>query len=177
MKKTLLYACTAIMFVGLGCAKEDPTQASQNLSGTAGVTADKAVNAVPIKFQEISSFQGERWNPCSEEFMDFAGTIHTEIRGVLSDHKITFVLHINVSNVRATGRTSGTEYVTTSTFNYTNTFNFNTQFVYQQRATTNFIAQGKGSNFSIENDWHLTVNANGETTFFFTTGGEIFNCQ
>ena len=84
---------------------------------------------------------------------------------------------MNYSNLKGIGETSGTSYVSTSTFNYSNTDNFGGQFVYQQSASTNYIAlQGTGS-FTVINDWHLTVNANGEATFFFSTNGDVVNCK
>ncbi len=176
MKKIFFF--TAISFLVLNSCKKEATKfLDEQSSEIINSSTNNSVQAVPISSKETSALQGERWNPCSQEFVDFSGTIYTEVRGVITSNKITFVLHINVSNVRAVGRTSGTEYVTTGTFNYSNTFNFNTQFVYQQRSSTNFIALGKDSNFSIENDWHLTVNANGDVSFFFTTGGEVIKCQ
>jgi hypothetical protein len=121
--------------------------------------------------------QGSVWNSCTGEFIELSGTANFQVRGMISDNKITYILQVNYSNVKGVGTTSGTQYVTNSTFNYSNTFNFNTQFVYQQSASVRYIAQGSGLSFTIINDWHLTVNANGEETHFFTTGGDIVVCK
>ena len=96
---------------------------------------------------------------------------------MISDNKITYVLHMNYANLKGIGETSGTSYVSTSTFNYSNTDNFGGQFVYQQSASTNYIALHGPGSFTVINDWHLTVNANGEATFFFTTDGDVITCK
>lgn len=175
MKKIMLLAAVSFLLL-ISCRKEidspeiQPTEIAATLN-------NNSVDAVPINHQETFPVQGSGWNSCTQEFVDFSGTGHLEIRGMISDSKITFVQHVNVLNVKGLGRTSGTEYVGTSTFNYTNTSNFNTQLVYQQKSTSNYVALGGDGSFSIINDWHLTVNANGDVTFFFTTGGDIIKCR
>jgi hypothetical protein len=175
MKKIILLTAVSLLLL-ISCRKEIDSSRIQQ-SEIAATLNSNSVHAVPINSQETFAVQGSAWNSCTQEFIDFSGTGHLEIRGMISDNKITFAQHVNVSNVKGLGRTSGTEYVGTSTFNYTNTFNFNTQFVYQQNSTTNYVALGGNGSFSIINDWHLTVNANGDVTFFFTTGGDIIECR
>jgi hypothetical protein len=175
MKKIILLA--TVLFLGTGCKKDAALLPLQEHQQAVAITGNNAVNAVPINFSETLTVVDAAWNSCEGEYIDFSGTGYVQIHGVISNNKITYVLHYNVSNVKGYGRTTGTAYVTTSTFNYSNTFNFNTQFVYQQNATTNYIAIGKDADFTVENDWHLTVNANGVATFFFSTGGEIVTCR
>ena len=188
MKKIFFF--TAIAFLTLSsCRKEsatferfttskEATRSSEDQSpAVVSNSTNNSVNAVPINESGTFPVNGSTWNSCTQEFIDFSGTGHFQIRGMISDNKITFVLHFNLSNVKGVGRTSGTQYVTTGTFNYSNTFNFNTQFVYQQSASTNYIALGSGLSFTVINDWHLTVNANGDVTSFFTTGGDVIKCQ
>lgn len=176
MKKIFVF--TAIAFLILSsCKKEIATSLVEPVPKIESSSTSNSVHAVPISVKETFVVQSSTWNSCTQEFIDFSGTGHFEIRGVISDNKITFILHYNVSNVKGVGRTSGTRYVSTETFNYSNTFNFNTQFVYQQRHSLRYIALGKENNFALENDWHLTVNANGDVAFFFTTGGDVIICQ
>ena len=96
---------------------------------------------------------------------------------MISNNKITYVLHFSTSNMKGVGETSGKSYVSTSTFNYSNTDNFGGQYVYQQSASTNYIAVGTSGSFKVINDWHLTVNANGVATFFFSTEGDVITCK
>lgn len=160
----------------ISCRKEIDSSEMQQ-SEIAATLNNNSVHAVAINYQETFAVQGTGWNSCTQEFVDYSGTIHFTIRGMISDNKITFVQHGNASNVKAVGRTSGTEYVVTQTFNYTNTSNFNTQFVYQQNSIINYVALGGDGSFSRINDWHLTVNANGDVAFFFSTGGDIIECR
>ncbi len=176
MKNVILIAAV-IVFFGTGCEKDVAVSPQDQVQNVEALPGDNSVNAVPINFSESFTMLSSTWNQCAGEFIDFAGIGHVQVRGVVTDKKITFVLHYNLSNVKGYGRTSGTEYVTTSTFNYSNSVNFNGQYVHQQRATSNFIAKGKDADFTVENDWHLTVNANGLTTFFFTTGGDVITCR
>lgn len=175
MKKIILLA--VVLFVlSISCRKEmdsskiPPTEIAATLN-------NNSVHAVPINYRETFAIQGTGWNSCTQEFVDFNGTGFYEIRGMISDNKITFVQHLNASNVKGLGRTSGTEYVGTQAFNYTNTFNFNSQFVFQQNSIINYVALGGDGSFSIINDWHLTVNANGDVSFFFSTDGDIIECR
>lgn len=169
---------TAIALLMLSsCKKDVATSLKEPPARIESSSAENSVNAVPINYSETFPVSGSTWNSCTQEFIDFSGTGHVEVRGMISDSKITFVLHFNYPNVKGLGRTSGIKYISNSTFNYTNTFNFNTQFVYQQSASTRWIAQGSGLSFTIVNDWHLTVNANGDVTHFFTTGGDVIECH
>jgi hypothetical protein len=176
MKKIFFF--TAITFLILSsCRKDVATFSEQQSSNIASISAENSVNAVPINESGTFPVNGSSWNSCTQEFIDFSGTGHVEVHGIISDNKITFILHFNYPNVKGVGRTSGTEYVANSTFNYSNTFNFNTQFVYQQSASTRWIAQGSGLSFTVVNDWHLTVNANGDVTRFISTFGDVITCQ
>jgi hypothetical protein len=175
--KNVILLSAVIIFFGTSCKKDVPVLPQDPVQDAVALSENNSVNAIPINFSESFTMLSSTWNNCSGEFIDFSGIGHVQVRGVITDNKITYVLHYNLSNVKGYGRTSGTEYVTTSTFNYSNSVNYNTQYVYQQRATSNFIAKGKDSDFTVENNWHLTVNANGLTTFFFSTGGDVITCR
>ena len=178
MKKTLIYAAIALTAMG-SCSKEvsiSQDELTTEVATTAAIT--NGVNAVSINESANFVYFNYIWNPCTNEWIELQGTGHYQLHGMISDNKITYVLHFNLSNVKGVGLTSATQYVTTQTFNYSNTDSFiGEQFVYQQSASMNFAAPGRIGSFSIINDWHLTVNANGDETFFFTTGGDVVICQ
>jgi hypothetical protein len=174
MKKIILLAAIIISF-GTSCKKDEVLL--PQAQDAVGLSDNNSVGAVPINFSESVTVSGSTWNNCADEFIDFSGIGHVQVHGVISNNKITYILHYNASGVKGYGRTTGTEYVTTQAFNYSNTYNFNTQYVYQQRSTINFIAKGKDGSFTVEDNWHLTVNANGDVTFFFTTGGVTITCR
>ena len=175
MNKLFIY--TAIALTALSCTKNEAALTGQQPTLSLTAASSNSVNAVPINASASFPIETFIWNPCTLEYIYFTGTFQYRLRGMISDNKITYVLHMNYANLKGIGETSGTSYVSTSTFNYSNTDNFGGQFVYQQSASTNYIAlQGTGS-FTVINDWHLTVNANGEATFFFTTGGDVISCK
>lgn len=176
MKKMFFYA--AIVFMAIGsCKKADLQTSTEHLSMT-NTAASAAATVQHIKESDTSPVSFSVWNPCTEEYVTISGTLHYILRWVISDNKETFVLHFNASNVKGVGQTSGTEYVTTSTFNYSNTNSFTGELrVFQQSASTQYVALGGEGSFTIINDWHLTVNANGEETRFFTTGGDVISCK
>ena len=175
MKQLSIFAAIGFFFF-ISCTKEvaDPSiQAMPEINPP----VNSSVNASPLSFQTTESLRWFVWNDCTGELIELSGTVRTQIRGMVSDNKITFVLHTNYSGVKGIGQTSGNTYVVASSFNYTNTFNANTQFIYQQSASVKFVEQGSGLSFTVVNDWHMTVNANGEVTRFITTGGPIAECK
>jgi len=176
MKQVYFFMILAF-FILSSCRKKIALSSEEPMLKSISSISTNDVEAVPINFTETYFYESSVWNSCLKEFIDFSGTVHVEIRGMVSNNKITFVLHLNASNMKGVGRTTGTQYVTTSTFNFSNSFNFNTQFVYQQRATTRYVAIGSGTSFTVENDWHLTVTANGDVAFFFSTDGDVVKCQ
>lgn len=176
MKKMFFY--TAIVFLATGSCKKADLQTFTPEYTPASTATTEAVTVQHIKESDTSPFSFSVWNPCTNEFVTISGTLHYILRWVISDNKETFVLHFNASNAIGVGQTSGTHYVTTSTFNYSNTNSFTgEQRVFQQSASTHFVDQGGEGSFTIINDWHLTVNANGEETRFFSTGGDVTSCQ
>lgn len=93
------------------------------------------------------------FNSCTQEYIDFSGSVHVRIRGVISDNKITFVGHDDVQNLKGAGQISGTRYVTTEAFNFSNISDFNTEsVVYNQRYSLHYISLGKETNFTLENN-------------------------
>jgi hypothetical protein len=173
MKK--IFVCTAIAIIAFSSCEKEPLQSAE------GQTLNSSANAqrgTPFKFAETFTVQWKAWNDCTGEWIAFSGTGHFMITGVINDNRPTFFLHYNTSNVKGIGQTSGRQYISRETFNYTNNSSFiNEQIIYQQRGTLKFISIGSQDNFTLENDWHLTINANGEVTFFFSTNGPVISCQ
>lgn len=162
------------------CRKEATSSLDEQTLTIINNSTNISVHAVPINYDETLYFpEGvSMFNTCTQEYIDFSGSVHIRIRGVISDNKITWFGHYDVQNVKGVGQISGTRYVTTESFNFSNTSDFNTEsVVYNQRYSLHYISLGQESNFTLENNWHLTVNANGEVAFFFTTGGDIIKCQ
>jgi len=179
MKKIFFF--TAITFFTLSsCRKEASTSLDEQSPKIISNSTTNSVNAVPINWDTtwyepagVSMF-----NSCTKEYINFTGSIHIHIRGVISDNKITWLGHYDVQNLKGVGQITGTRYVTTETFNFSNTSDFNTEsVVYNQRYSLHYISLGKESNFTLVNNWHLTINANGDVAVFFSTDGDVIECQ
>jgi hypothetical protein len=172
MKK--MFLLVAIVLVTFSSCKKEAMQSNETQLETLTPT-----RSFPFSSNEIYPVQWTAWNNCTGELVEFSGTGHFRINGVVNNNVATFSLHYNAANIKGVGLSSGTKYVTTDYFNYTNNVSFlNDQIVYQQRGTMKFIATGNQlNNFVVENDWHLTINANGQVTKFYTTGGGIISCE
>jgi hypothetical protein len=177
MKKIFFFTVIAVLTLS-SCRKEATTSLNEQ-SPKIVSNSTNSVNAVPTNYSATfpANEFGPAWNSCTQEFIDFSGTGHVQVHGVTSDNKTTYIFHVDYQNVKGVGRTSGTEYVASSTFNFSNTFNSNTQVVYQQNGSIRWIAQGSGISFTVINDWHLTINANGDVTRFISTFGDVITCQ
>jgi hypothetical protein len=138
--------------------------------------ASNSVHAVPINQTATFPIATYIYNDCNVEYVYIEGTVHYKVSGMVSANKITYVLHYNYAGVTGIGLTSGRKYIAGGSFNYSNTENFDDQFVYQQNASFNYISVTGGESFKIINDWHLTVTATGVATFFFTTNGDVLTC-
>ena len=177
MKKKFYYAFIALITMS-SCSKDASLIRDEQIEETATMAAANGINAVPISEKANFDYYNYIWNSCANEWVQLSGTGHFELRGMISESKITYILHFNLSNVRGIGLNTGNEFLTTQSFNYSNTASFTgNQQVYQQRGSIHFIDPSGDASFTIENDWHLTVNANGTVTFFFTTGGDVVTCQ
>ncbi len=124
MKKIIFFS--VIAFVSLSsCRKETATIAKDQTSeknfmtssegqSSSGV-ADNTSQAIPIRGDIDLYFPAgvSDFNTCTREYINFSGSGHINIRGVINDNKITFIGHYDVHNVKGVGQLSGTRYVTT----------------------------------------------------------------
>ena len=176
MKKLFLYTVLALVVFN-SCSKDDTLSSEDHTAADLTAASAHPANVEHIKESEIFAYADAVWNPCTEEYVDISGTVHYQLRWIISNNKLTYVLHFNASNLKGIGRTSGTRYVTTSTFNYNNTDNLGEQVLFQQCASTHYTALGADGSFTVVIDWHLTINANGEEAVFFTTDGGVIACK
>ena len=175
MKRFFLFLLPVILFI---CCSKEPIQAGNDVACRSTATPAAGVNAFPISENyELEIYNGI-WNYCTNEPIIFSGKFRFSIKGMVSDNKITFALHTNYSGIKGVGLYTGTEYVSTGTFNYNNTDNYGDQVLYTQQQTLKFTALGgAGGSFTTINDWHLTVNANGDVTYFTSTFGDVTTCK
>ncbi|HZM25136.1 MAG TPA: hypothetical protein VFC02_25525 [Anaerolineales bacterium] len=107
--------------------------------------------------------------PCAAggagEFVQLSGTLHVLFVTTL-DSRGGFhsKFHFQPQGVSGTGLTTGAKYQATGVTQGT----FNGRVGFEQTFVNNFriIGQGPGNNFMIHENFHITVNANGEVTAF-----------
>jgi hypothetical protein len=182
MKKMFVFAATALLALS-ACKKEDvrSSQVEGTLSKSQVVASGpNAVNGSEkwIDVKETFPVQFSAWNMCTGEMVDFSGTGHLSIQGSVNNNGYNFKMHYNAMGIQGVGQTSGIIYRTTDSFNYHNKGSFeNGQVVYNQTGTIRYTSAGNEPDLVSEDGWHLTVNANGEVTSFYTTAGRIYSCR
>ncbi len=107
--------------------------------------------------------------PCAAggagEFVQLSGTLHVLfVTTIDSRGGFHSKYHFQPQGVSGTGLTTGAKYQATGVTQGT----FNGRVGFEQTFVNNFriIGQGPGNNFMIHENFHITVNANGEVTAF-----------
>jgi len=107
--------------------------------------------------------------PCAAggagEFVQLSGTLHVLfVTTIDSRGGFHSKYHFQPQGVSGTGLTTGAKYQATGVTQGT----FNGRVGFEETFVNNFriIGQGPGNNFMIHENFHITVNANGEVTAF-----------
>ena len=104
-------------------------------------------------------------NTCNGDLVTFQGNMHVT-NTVTTDSGGGFHLktHVNYQNVTGTGSPSGNTYNVRTTSNETLNDNESGQVETTVIQTVKLITQGPALNYFLQLVFHITVNANGETT-------------
>lgn len=110
-------------------------------------------------------FTDTRPNPCNGDQVTFQGTMHVT-NSVTTDTSGGYHLktHVNYQDVSGTGTPSGLSYNVRTTTNETLNDNDGPQAETTVIQTIKLISQGSSPNYFLHLVFHITVNANGETT-------------
>lgn len=109
--------------------------------------------------------------PCANggagEVVELSGPLHTLVTFRFNGHQVGGKGHFQPQGLSGTGLTTGDSYrgvgVTQSIFSGSlENGKFTETFVNNFR----IIGQGRGNNFAVHENFHLTINANGEVTTF-----------
>ena len=107
--------------------------------------------------------------PCAAggagEVVDLSGTLHVLFHTTIDDSGgFHSKFHFQPQGVSGTGLTTGDKYQGTGVTQGT----FNCKVGFESTFVNNFkiIGQGPGNNFLVHENFHVTVNANGEVTAF-----------
>lgn len=135
----------------------------------ASVPVDPAWGAVVIN--ESDEINLLVFVPCANggagEVVELAGPLHTLVTFRFNGHQVGGKGHFQPQGISGKGLTTGDSYravgVTQSIFSGSlENGKFTETFVNNFR----IIGQGRGNNFAIHENFHLTINANGEVTTF-----------
>lgn len=121
--------------------------------------------ATTTQTNETIPFTSTLPNPCNGDLVTFQGNLHA-INRVTFDASGGYHLktHVNYQNVSGTGVPSGNAYNVRTTTNETVNDNDGPQFETTVIQTVKLITQGPALNYFLQIVFHITVNANGQTT-------------
>lgn len=114
---------------------------------------------------ETIPFTNTVLNPCTLDQVTFQGNIHMSSTLTTNSSGGTHVkTHINFQNVSGTGTPSGLNYNFRTTTNQVDNDNDGPQSEMTVISTARIISQGSQLNYFLRLVFHVTINANGQTT-------------
>jgi hypothetical protein len=121
--------------------------------------------ATPTQTNETIPFTSTLPNPCNGDLVTFQGNMHVT-NHVTFDASGGYHLktHVNYQNVSGTGTPSGNTYNVRTTTNETVNDNDGPQYETTVIQNVKLITQGPALNYFLQTVFHITVNANGQTT-------------
>jgi|tagenome__1003787_1003787.scaffolds.fasta_scaffold19950355_1 hypothetical protein len=133
-------------------------------SAVAAVSAGTAIAPAEaaILYKTTYPVPAEATNPCNGEEVTLSGTAHEEAHATYNgDGSIHSTFHVNWSGVSGSGNL-GNKYRAAST----DIEILNEQVAYEQTVTVTerFVSQGSAPNFTVRDQFHITVNADGTLT-------------
>jgi hypothetical protein len=164
MRKIVPTAAFAACMFLISCKKETSELKTIQTPEASSVTAAKQ-SAVTFKSQQTFQEPGAFWNDCTQELMNYHGNVHMVVEGVINKNKISSVEHINYNNLYAVGENSNVAYRGSVNQNVSSsTSNDDGSFTYTGQLSLKFVSPGGKNNFVQKIFYHITINANGETT-------------
>jgi hypothetical protein len=154
-----LLSLSAAAFIA-GCAADTTTQ-PRSLRPEGRPDRATVVNDVRVPVS------GALINPCNGEPMIFTGYVHTSFHITFdAGGGVHVEQHFNTQSIQGVGAITGTRY----TGNESSNDEFNAKFGFEETFDHHFsmITHGSLPNFELHEIEHITVNANGEVTVFFT---------
>lgn len=121
--------------------------------------------ATTITTNESMPFTSSLTNPCNGDVVTFSGTLHMVNHVTIDSAGGTHVeTHVNYSGVSGTGAPSGATYRVVTTRNTSINDSASPQSEVTLVQVINLIGQGSVPNFRTFMTFHITINANGQTT-------------
>ena len=135
------------------------------LAAAAGAPAFGQTSATTTTTSETIPFTGTLTNLCNGDQVTFQGNMHVTNHMTTDSSGGTHLrTHVNYQDVSGTGFPSGLNYRVGTTSNETVNDNDGPQSEVTVIQTVKLITQGPAQNFFLRIVFHITINANGETT-------------
>lgn len=159
MQRSLL-AFTLVLATA-ACTDSPGTTASPTaVSGPAGTTAQRAT---AVTTTEIVPLQLTVLIPCVPEDVSVGGSLHIVTHTTVnSDGSFHAVSHFNPQGVRGIGNSTGHTYRGTGATHTVINLHAGVQETYVNNFR--FLGQGRARNYTVHENAHVTVNANGQMT-------------
>lgn len=133
-------------------------------AGSAALPAASG-QATTVTTNETMPFTDSRVNPCNGDVVNFSGNMHLVNHVTIDSAGGTHLeTHVNYSGVSGVGAPSGAEYRVVTTRNTSINDSASPQSEVTVVQVINLIAQGSVPNFRLFMTFHVTINANGQTT-------------
>jgi hypothetical protein len=131
----------------------------------AGSGSHAYAQSTTTQTNETIPFTSTLPNPCNGDLVTFQGNMHVTSH-VTNDASGGFHLksHVNYQNVSGTGTPSGNTYNVRTTSNETINDNDGPQYETTVIQNVKLITQGPALNYFLQIVFHVTINANGQTT-------------
>lgn len=137
------------------------------------VVALAVLGLAPYAFAEKvtnvkQEFSGQVLNDCNNEIVDYAGTDHLVIHVTQTKKRLNFTANESI-HITGLGETTGLSYVGNGNYHMTQNYtsdSVNYPFVYTEKLKIRLVTQGSEVNEYMTFMFHMTVNANGETTAY-----------
>jgi hypothetical protein len=124
-----------------------------------------AVGQATTTTNETIPFTSTLLNPCNTDLVTFQGNMHVANHYTTDSSGGTHLkTHVNYQNVSGTGTPSGLSYNVRTTTNETVNDNDGPQYEQTIISTIKLISQGPSPNYFLRFVFHITINANGQTT-------------
>lgn len=121
--------------------------------------------ATTVSTNETIPFTSTIVNPCNSDAVTFSGNLHITNHVTTDSSGGTHVkTHINYQGASGTGAPSGATYRVMTTSNTTDNDSDTPQNEVTVVQVINLIGQGNVPNFRLFMTFHVTINANGQTT-------------
>ena len=117
----------------------------------------------PFNTVETMDVEGSFYNECTNEFINYTGTVHANVFGMFRANKTFVNYHVQYSFV-GVGQTSGKTYRANMQERYSESATTRGTMRMQTSTTGRWVTSGSRNNFTTSSSSQVSVNSRGEVT-------------